>query len=203
MNVIGKYVAAVATATMLVSCVRFELDGESELDVDVAQSAQRISGEDAVVLCPLAATVEASGAVSIVWAGYPEGDDRLQLMHARVSSTGHLLLQPHGLAELDNEVARLSITALSPSQGAVIEVLLVERDASELLQVSVGETFQVTGYNRDELPADTVEEMLENSLRSSESEHCLETVFTSEARLQIRRTQVDGELPLFVESFSL
>ncbi len=190
-------------AAALTSCVRFELDGESSDEIKEAQHTLRISEPDAVVLCPLAATVESQGAVSLVWAEYPYGDDRLQLMHARVTSRGELLLPPHGLAELGDEVADLRIE----STEAGLSVLLVERDASELLRVSLGERFEVAGYDRDELTALERQELQEvvrdQAMSGAEGEHCLETIFTSDTRLQIRRTQVDGELPLFVESFSL
>lgn len=182
-------------ATVLVSCVRFELDGEGETEVDVGSSALRISNIDSVVLCPLAATVEPEGNVSIVWAGYPADDDRLQLMHARVSSTGALIQEPRGLAQIADELTLLSLQ----HNGASFAVNAIGSDAEQALRIELSDSFQVLGAYRDAIAADEQEGVLE----ALTEEHCQETVFTSEARLQIRRTQVDGELPLFVESFSL
>tara|TARA_R110002096_G_scaffold299503_1_gene493930 strand:+ start:36409 stop:36996 length:588 start_codon:yes stop_codon:yes gene_type:complete len=187
--------AALAMATLLVSCVRFELDGESDTEVDVGSSALRISNVNSVVLCPIAATVEPEGNVSIVWAGYPADDDRLQLMHARVSSMGALIQEPRGLAQISDELALLSLQ----HDGGSFEVNAIGRDAEQALRIEFSDSFHVLGAYRDTLAADERDGVLE----ALTEEHCQETVFTSEARLQIRRTQVDGELPLFVESFSL
>jgi len=196
MGRMGKTGAMLAMATLLLgSCVRFELDGEDDQEVDVGSSALRISNDDTVVLCPVAAGLEPDGNVSIVWAGYPADDDRLQLMHARVSSTGALLQEPRGLAQIPDELALLSLTR----DGANFEVQAIGHDASQSLRIELSDSFQVLGASREEIAADEQDVVLE----SLDGVRCDETVFTSDARLQIRRTQVDGELPLFVESFSL
>ncbi len=195
MGRLRKVGAVLAISTLLVSCVRFELDGEDDRELDVGSSALRISNEDSVVLCPLAAGLEPSGNVSVVWAGYPADDDRLQLMHARVSSTGALVQEPRGIAQIADELALLSLH----SDGTNFEVHAIGRDASQALRIELSDSFQVLGAHRDAIRSEEQDVVLE----ALTSERCQETVFTSDARLQIRRSQVDGELPLFVESFSL
>ncbi|MCP4447721.1 MAG: hypothetical protein GY811_20645 [Myxococcales bacterium] len=195
MRLHAKAGAILAIITLQMSCLRLELDGQGDEEVDVGSSALQMTGEDSVVLCPLAASLETSGNVSIVWAGYPAADDRLQLMHARVTSRGALLQEPHGLVLLEDELALLNLR----STGAGIEVHAVARDANELLRIDLSERGQMlTAYKGTIDLADQDE-----ALEVGEGTRCEATVFTASSRLQILRTHEGGELPLFVESFSL
>ncbi len=195
MGLLAKTAAVLAILAMPVSCVRFELGDGDEADVDVSSNALRISGQDSVVLCPLSASLEASGSVSVVWAGYPAADDRLQLMHARISSRGLLIQEPRGLALLPDELALVSIDVSDSGQ----EVRAVPRDGSETLRIDLAESGMVEAVLRD--APDAAE--LDGALEALSESRCEAEVFTPDARLQVLRTHVDGELPLFVESFSL
>ncbi len=164
-------------ALLLSSCVRFEVESEDEL----GSAALRLSSTDAVVLCPLSAIAEPAGTVSIVWAGYPPADDRLQLMHARVSDHGELVQAPHALAELESELDALSLSR-SP-EG--VEVQVMQRGVQSSLTIELAEQSWVG--DESSLPADL----------ATVAESCQARVQTSAGSLRIYRGQEDGELALF------
>lgn len=199
MRRIQKGAAILAMLAMPMGCVRFELEGGDEADTEVAATALRITDQDSVVLCPLAANLETSGEVSIVWAGYPAADDRLQLMHARVSSRGELLQEATGLALLPDEVALLSIQASADGDDGGQEIHAVSSDGRETLRIELSKDGVVGGMYRDAI---AVEDQ-DHAIEALSDERCEAAVRTSSSRLHILRTHVDGELPLFVESFSL
>jgi hypothetical protein len=162
------------------------LDNSEDRGEEVAE-ALRVSANDSVVLCPLSAAMDPSGKVSIVWAGYPPADDRLQLMHALVSPKGELLQAPRSLALLDSELAALEIRRSETG----LEVRAIEDSAGELLAIELDENGAALDMSRQPAIATSRLEDL-----------CESSVFTGEARLNIFRSQVDGEFPLFVQSSS-
>jgi len=193
MGLMGKIGVALAIVTLGSSCVRFELDELDQDTVEASSNALRISSEDSVVLCPLAAAVEPSGNVSIVWAGYPAGDDRLQLMQARVSSEGVPLDEPTGLALLDEELALLTVHGTEEG----LEVRGVQRYTNQILQVELSESGRLLSASLDEPQGNEVE----SAVNALGAQRCDFSVRTADMQLEIRRTQVDGELPLFIENY--
>jgi hypothetical protein len=167
------------------SCVRVELDKSEDRTGEVGEQALRISATDSVVLCPLAAAAGPSGQVSIVWAGYPPADDRLQLMHALVSATGELEQPPRAIALLDSELASLEVERTDRG----LELRATEESVGEMITVQIDERGAALDSSRQPAPASGPLENL-----------CESHVFTSEAKLSIFRSQVDGEFPLFVQS---
>ena len=172
------------------SCVRVELDKAEDKAEEVAPQALRVTATDSVVLCPLSAAIGPSGNVSIVWAGYPPADDRLQLLHALVStdgvSAGAVLLQaPRSIAFLASELAALEIQRSETG----FEVQAVEDSASAILSIALDESGAVLGASR--LPV---------RASSRVADACESSLFGADAKLRVFRGQVDGELPLFVQS---
>ena len=112
---IGVSAALLSTQS---SCTSFDLEEEEAL----GSQSQQISAQDSIVLCPVVAAVEPSVAdvggadVSVVWAGYPPDDDRLQLMRARVSAEGKML-STRSIAFLDGDLLllkRITTAAVPP-----------------------------------------------------------------------------------------
>ena len=172
-------------ASLLASgCVRLDVGDSAEL----APTARQLSDSDTVVLCPLAADVAAQGnGVMVAFAGYPAGDDRLQIMVARVTMEAELVEAPRPIALLDTELSGLELDASANG----LRVRSVDVDGNELDDVRLDHSGRVNPYLA-----------LAKSHRSIEinAERCEQIVEHNGRRLRLFRSQVDGALPLFVET---
>ena len=170
------------------SCVRMELDADSDKSQEPALEALQISRPDSVVLCPLSAHVSAAGLTTMVWAGYPPSDDRLQLLLAQVSAQGLLLHAPQPLALLDNELAALEIEA---SDAGGLQVRAASEARGEVLHFRLSDSGRLLESHRE--PASS-------SLRVAEA--CEIDLVSAKGKTRVFRAPQDGEMPLFVEKTS-
>ena len=192
------YIAAFSALLSSASaCTSFDLEEREEL----GSKSQQISAQDSIVLCPVAVAVDSSASlsstdgVSVVWAGYPPDDDRLQLIRARVSPEGKLI-SSQSIAFLDGDLTALDLR----NESGELELEFVDSELGELRVLRLSEY----GGAR-ELDARTSGEAnwSESAWKGIDSdEQCETSINLGNREMTVFRSQADGELSLFVQSSS-
>lgn len=182
------YRGALAGLLLLAAgCVRPDVGDATE---SVAQ-ASRVTAEDAVVLCPLAATADELGGAVVAWAGYPPGDDRLQLMFARVSLAGRTTLEPRGILLLDDELMSLTVTG-NPDQGASPSFWISSRqvDGSPVPTLLVDADGHILDARENLGNVDSLSDTCDVVVRGAGA---------GDRAIRLFLGQEDGDLPLYAE----
>ncbi len=185
--------ALVALTAFQFSCTSIDLDEEQD---EINSQAHQISAQDSIVLCPLVGAVQPSAdtaSVHVVWAGYPPNDDRLQLMHAKVSQNGDLL-QSQSIAILDGDLEALQIRATERS----LDIEFVESDvgAVRYLQIETNGVVHESDLDSEDDSAQNPSDW--QSMGGDES--CETSVSVAGREFSVFRAQVDGQLSLFVQA---
>lgn len=195
------YVAAfVALLSSQSACTSIDLEEREEL----GSQSQQISAQDSIVLCPVAAAVDSSASIdglsglSVVWAGYPPDDDRLQLIRARVSPEGKLI-SSQAIAFLDGDLTALELRNLdSRDESRELELEFVD---SELGALRVLRLSKDGGARELEVSESSEANWSAAAWKAIDSdEQCQTSINLGTREMTVFRSQADGELSLFVQS---